>query len=380
MEKIKWILALVLAAGVGAYGERLVQENLERESSGAKLREATKAVEAAPSSTAYGTVQAPPGGFDKRFVRSAEVVPELVPQTIFVPGKLAFDSERTHLASARVSGRLDRILVFEGARVMAGQPLAELYSPDYIAAENEYLLARSTVATLKGKVGSELLADAMATEQSARQKLLVLGASPGDLDRLDRSGAAASHLTIRAPISGVVVKRNMDPGAFLNVGDTLMTIVDPSTLWFQGSVYEQSYGVVRIGQTLTLTAMGLPGRVFAGRLSYIAPSIDPDTRTLPVRCDIPNPDGRLRPEMFVTASLQVGRQQAVVVPKLALLRIRDGDYVILDLGKGVYRRQRVTAEPLADGRVALLNNVGPGSRVVVEGAALVNGLFGNSEG
>lgn len=132
------------------------------------------------------TVQAPKGGFNPDYVSCDIVIPGWAPEQIPVDGKLAFDAEKLQLVSSRVSGRIDAILVFEGTKIEKGQALAELYSPDYIAAENEYILAMKTVKTLSEAKDAELLSDAKATEQSAINKLHVLGAGDEDIDNISK--------------------------------------------------------------------------------------------------------------------------------------------------------------------------------------------------
>jgi Cu(I)/Ag(I) efflux system membrane fusion protein len=167
----------------------------------------------------------------------------------------------------------------------------------------------------------------------------------------------------------------MDPGAFLNVGDNLMSIVDTSVLWFIGNIFEQDYSKIKLGQELQLQSAALPGKKFIGRVSFIAPTIDPVTHALFIRCDIPNMAGDLRPELFVTANLSIGRRNAVIIPKTALIHIKDDSYVIRDEGNGVYRRIAVTAMNLYDERVAVFSGLSGTERVVSKGAVLVNEMI-----
>ena len=334
-----------------------------------------KEAPAQSAGTTGETVHAPAGGFNPQYVHSEQVSTGKVPELIPVFGKLAFNAERTHLASARVSGRLDEILVFEGARVKKGQALAKLYSPDYISAQNELLLARNTVRTFQEEGNADLLSDAKATEQSAINKLHVLGAGDEDIEQLTKTGVSSQHLIIRAPLSGVVSKRNMDPGAFLNIGDNLMSIVDTSVLWFIGNIFEQDYSKIKLGQELQLQSAALPGKKFIGHVSFIAPTIDPVTHALSIRCDIPNMAGDLRPEIFVTANLSVSKRKAVIIPKTALIHIKDDSYVIRDEGNGLYRRIAVTAMNLYDERVAVFSGLSGTEHVVSKGAVLVNEMI-----
>jgi Cu(I)/Ag(I) efflux system membrane fusion protein len=324
------------------------------------------------------TVQAPKGGFNPDYVSCEPAKAGFAPEQVPVAGKLAFNAEKLHLVSSRVSGRLDTILVFEGSSVTKYQALAELYSPDYIAAENEYILAMNTVKALSETKNTELLNDARSTEQSAINKLRVLGAADEDIENLSKKGSAETHLIIRAPISGMVVKRNMDQGAFLNIGDNFMSVADTGDLWFYGNIYEQDYSKVKIGQELELRAEALPGKKYSGRVSFISPSIDPVTHILSVRCDVPNPGGDLRPELFVNAWLIISERKAVMVPKAALIQIKDAGYVIVKESQDTYRRVPVTSMNLKDGRVAVLSGLKGNENVVTKGAVLINNMIENN--
>ena len=320
-------------------------------------------------------VSAPPGGFDPAYVKTAVVTSSDVPEILPISGKLGFSAERTHQASARVAGRVDRIYAFEGRSVAAGQAIAEIFSPDYIAAQQEYLLARNTLRNIKASNIKDLVDDAEATLQAARQKLRIIGASDAEVNKLESAGTPQQYLTVKAPISGVVVKRNIDPGQYLNFGDSVLTISDPSQLWFFGNIYEQDYARVRLGQKLQLESPALPDKVFNGSVDFIAPGVDPTSHVLAIRCNVPNINGQLRPELFVNARLLIASKRALVLPKAALVQRNDAAYVIVDLKDGRYQRLRVTALPLDDQRVAITNGLKGGEEVVVEGAVLVSHLI-----
>lgn len=373
----KWLL-ITLTTGIGLAGGIIADRMIHTPNpvnEVISLNNAKKSLSAIKNDTNQTIIQAPKGGFDPTYVSSITVNQALVPEIVPVSGKLAFDTEHLHLASSRVAGRLDRIFVFEGNKVSAGQPLAEIYSPDYISAENEYLLARNTVHTFQAGGDKELLNDAKATFDAAKNKLRVLGASEQEIAVLDKTGVAASHLILRAPISGMIVKRNMDPGAFLNLGDSFMSIVNTSKLWFLGNIYENDYSKIKIGQSLQMESAALPGKKFIGKISFITPSIDPDTHTLAIRCDVQNPEGILRPEIFVTSNLTVGMKHAIVVPKEAVLDIKGASFVILDKGNGTYERVPVSVESYKEDMVAVLSGLSGSERVVTKGSTLVNEML-----
>lgn len=377
MKKFSPVVAVIALAAAVALGVVV----------GRKWPAATSSEPAKPVATAASApaaaprakpdaVEIPDGGFDPQQVQVAQVSQLAVPIELATPGKLAYNAERTKLASARVAGRLDKILVFEGALVREGQPLAELYAPDFISAQKEYLLALNTARQLKSSNMKDLQDDAEATVQSAASRLHVLGMSDADVAQIAKRGTPAEHLTLRAPISGTIVKRNMDPGAFLNVGDSFMSIVDTRLLWFTGNVYENDIARVRVGQPISLRTSAYPDREFTGRVSFIAPNIDPATHTLTVRCDVPNADGVLRPEMYATARIQTGSGQATVVPKSALVKDHGSYYVIVQSDAKHFKRVEVTGTDTgADGKFAVSSGLAASSQVVVRGAALLNEMI-----
>jgi membrane fusion protein, copper/silver efflux system len=312
-------------------------------------------------------------GFSANFVKTGLPAQELVADTIPITGKLALNKQQTRIAAARVAGRLGRIFVFEGQSVHAGQPLAEIYSPEYISAENEYLLAKRFRDTLAAEsADAELSGDVDVTMRSAANKLRVLGATVADIAQLGRRATIAEYLLVRAPIGGVVTQRNVDPGAYLNVGDPLMSLANLDTLWLFANTYDADYPLLKLGEPLAFQTPSLPEERFSGQIAFIAPSIDPNTHTLPIRCDVPNRDLRLRPEMFVRGELRVGERMALVVPKTAVIHIRDSDYVIVhDSGKQ-YRRLPVRGHSIEADRYAITGGLDVHVAVVTDGALLLN--------
>lgn len=317
------------------------------------------------------------GAFNPDFVRTTLPTEQTVADTIPVTGKLSLDKQQLRIASARVAGRLGRIFVFEGQSVKAGEALAEIYSPEYISAEHEFILAKGFRDTLaKDGPDAELRGDAEATYQSAANKLKVLGASAEDIAQLAKSGQVDEYLKVRAPISGVVTQRNVDPGGYLNIGDPLMSVANLDTLWLFVNTYDGDYPALKLGQQLSFQSSSLPGQVFSGQIAFIAPSIDPATHTLPIRCNVPNPQFLLRPEMFVKGVLKVGERSAWVVPKSAVIHIRDTDYVIVKDERGHYQRMAVQGHPLEPGQYAITGGLSQAVPIVTDGGLLINELVG----
>jgi len=300
-----------------------------------------------------------------------------VRDVVTINGKLALDGTRIHQVSARLAGRVDRIDAVEGSAVRAGQPIALLYSPEFISAQNEFLLARGAVRTLSGGATSELLADARATLEGARNKLRVLGSSDADVTELERSGQAQQHLVIRAAINGRLIKRNVDPGGYLDVGGSLGTIADLSSLWFLGNVFDADLPRVREGQTVQIKVNGVAlGESLTGRVSFVSPSVDPATHSVAVRVQLANPGGLLKPEMFGRAELMLGERRLPVVPRAAVVQDGAESFVVVQRGgtsdKPAYVRVPVETMPANEpGLLAIVRGVSANEPVVVEGSVLV---------
>lgn len=298
-----------------------------------------------------------------------------VPVEIPVPGKLVFNAEKSKVLSARASGRVERIHAFDGATVTSGQIMADFFSPDYVSAQQEYLLSLQLSKTLLDSNLQSLADDAKSTLEASANRLRVLGAAEEDIARLRKGGAPTSTFPLRSPISGVVIKRAVEPGAFMNVGDVVATIADPKALWFMGNIYEQDIQKISKGQKLKLRSESYPDRVFTAVANYVSPTIDPVTHALMIRCDVDNADGALRPEMFVRAKLEVERTSAILVPRTAIIQVRNLRYAIVHGAKETYRRVPIRGFDLSDQTFAVTEGLNNGDQILVMGSTLMNQRF-----
>ena len=303
-----------------------------------------------------------------------------VPIEIKVPGRLAFNAEKSKVISARVAGRVERIFAFDGAAVNQGSPILEMYSPEFNSAQQEYLLASKTASILgKNQAMGDLLQDAKMTQDAASNRLRNIGVSDQEIAQLGSNQRTQSNLLIRSPIQGVVIKRNTEPGAFVNSGDVLASLADPKALWFLGNVFEKDIRLLSSGQQLILKTEAYPDREFIAQTNYVAPSVDPETRALLIRADVNNDDGLLRPDMFMSAKLLVGKGLAVVVPQSAIVRIREMRYAIVRVAPDTFRRLPVKGYDLDGKRFAITDGLGAGLSVLTDGAVLLNDRFAKLE-
>lgn len=310
--------------------------------------------------------------------QSAEKVQ--VPVDIKVPGRLAFNAEKSKVLSARAPGRVERIYAFDGAPVNVGSPIVELYSPDFISAQQEYLLSNKIAKVLEAnKAMTDLLDDARFTQDAAANRMRNLGASEGDIKAIEGSGRTQANLVMRSPLKGVLVKRNVEAGAAVNSGDVMATLADPKHLWFLGNIFEQDFRMIKPGQKMVLQVEAYPNKEFIAYANYIAPAVDPQTRAVIIRADIENTDDLLRPEMFASGLLTTGYADAVVVPQTAIVRVREARFVILKVGPETYRRVPVKGYDLNSKSFAITEGVEQGSQILAEGAVLLNDRFAKQE-
>ncbi|MEN9712759.1 MAG: hypothetical protein RLY90_1020 [Pseudomonadota bacterium] len=310
----------------------------------------------------------------EKLIQAQPVEVQKVLDRLVVNGKLAINGLSLHQVSARVAGRMDRIAMLEGAFVQAGQPIAWLFSPEFISAQNEYLLARRAVKTLNTQATQDLYEDAKATLEGARNKLRILGASEADVALLDSKGVAQEYLAISSPISGRVTKRNMDPGGYLNTGDSIGAVADMSMLWFLGNAFEINLSKLREGQEVNVVVPAANANgSFKGRISFVSPTVDPQTHTVAVRVDIPNPQGLLKPDMFAKAEIDLGARDLPVVPRSAVVQDGAESFVLVQRDAKTYERVSVSVVPANDAEhLAIVKGVQAGDKVVYEGSVLVD--------
>ena len=303
-----------------------------------------------------------------------------VPVNIKVPGRLAFNAEKSKVLSARAPGRVERIYAFDGALVDVGSPIVELYSPEFLSAQQEYLLSSKTAKVLEAsKTMSDLLGDARITQQAAANRMRNLGAGEGDIKNIEATGKTTSNLIMRSPLKGVVVKRNVEPGSAVSSGDVIATLADPKQLWFLGNVFEQDFRLIKQGQKMVLHLEAYPEKEFVAYANYIAPTIDPQTRALLIRADVENTDDLLRPDMYASGLLTTGQADAVVVPQSAIVRVRENRYAIIKVGPETFRRVPVKGYDLNSKSFAITEGVEQGWQILAEGAVLLNDRFAKQE-
>ncbi len=234
-------------------------------------------------------------------VRTARVERRYPTMQLRLVGKVAIDETRRRSITAYTSGRLDRLYVDTvGTPIRKNDHLVWIYSPELVSAQQEYLQAKRAVL----RAGDGLLAESSRrTVESAREKLRLLGLTETQLDELDAKGEVGDHITIYAPMDGVVLERRAVQGSYVSTGEVIYEIADLSQVWVLLEAYESDLPWLRYGQHVDFELAAHPGRSFEGRVSFVDPILDPVTRTVGVRVAVPNEDGLLKPGLFVRATM-----------------------------------------------------------------------------
>ncbi|MCA9167592.1 MAG: efflux RND transporter periplasmic adaptor subunit [Planctomycetales bacterium] len=231
-------------------------------------------------------------------VQTAPVERKYVTANVRLVGKIEYDQTRLAHVTAWVSGRLDRLFVdFEGVDVKAGDHMAYIYSEELYTAQEELLLALQS----KVEPATSRFVDRIDLAESAREKLRLLGITDQQIQEIEQRGKPSTHLTIYSPVSGIVVEKHLQEGDRVRTGDRIYTVADLSHLWVQMDAYESDLQWIRYGQAVEFTTEAYPGEVFRGQIAFIDPVLNEATRTVKVRVNVTNEDGRLKPEMFVRA-------------------------------------------------------------------------------
>lgn len=283
-------------------------------------------------------------------------------------GHVDYDETRLSRVSPKLGGWVERLHVdFTGRLVGAGEPLLEIYSPELVSAQEELLAARRLEGSLAGSVAPGVEGRTGELVEAARRRLLLWDISPDQIREIEETGEVQRTLTLHAPFGGYVVEKDVEVGGSVQPGATLYRIADLSRVWLEVELHEADLRFARLGEGVEVRTEAYPGEGWTGRISYVYPDVDRETRTARVRVEIPNPaaNPRFRPGMFATVHLDVlVAEEAVLVPRDAVMHFGDRDIVFIEVEPGVYEVREVQVGATAGGRTQILEGLEEGERVV----------------
>jgi membrane fusion protein, copper/silver efflux system len=306
-------------------------------------------------------------------VRSAPASVAVFGQEIRAVGTVGYDERGLTQVTVKTSGWVREVLVDSiGRPVRKGDPLFTLYSPDLLATQDEYLLAVKTQGRLAASPLAEVKANAGSLMASTRERLRLWDVSDAQMAALERRGKAEPVLTVYAPSSGIVLKREAVPGKYVEPGTTLYEVANLSTVWISADIYESEVAAVTLNQLASVTFAAYPGETFLGTVAYVYPTLNAEARTVRVRVDLPNPGMKLKPGMYGSVILQTDTVNTLVVPKEAVLDTGLRQLVFLDRGEGVYMPYPVKLGRRNQDSVEVLEGLKEGDRIVTSANFLLD--------
>lgn len=293
-------------------------------------------------------------------IRTAVVEKGTFSRRIDTVGYIDYDESRVTHIHLRVAGWIEKLTVkSEGDRVRKGERLFNLYSPDLVNAQEEFVRALDS--------HNQRLVEA------SRDRLAALGISQGAIRQLQKSRKVQQTIAVYAPQDGVVSALAVREGMYVKPSMNVMTLADLSSVWLMAEVFERQAGWVKMGDPAEMRLPFLPGKTWQGRIEYIYPSLDPKTRTLMARLRFDNPDEALKPNMYARVILHSSPRKGVLsMPLEALIRTGDRDRVIVETGKGRFEAREVVVGIESGDRVEIIEGLEEGERVVTSGQFLID--------
>jgi len=306
-------------------------------------------------------------------VRTEAAQRRTLDKTVRASGRVEPDERRTYAISPKFEGYVERLFVnVTGQAVGKGQPLFEVYSPELVSAQREYAIAVQGVDSLQdaggsAQAGMKQLAD------SSLQRLKNWDISEAQVKALAQSGETKRTLTFRSPVSGIVTEKKALQGMRFMPGEALYQVTDLSAVWVVADVFEQDIGLIKMGAQAKIRINAYPDKLFEGKISYVYPTLNEATRTVPVRVELANPGLLLKPAMFAQLELPVaGKGVVVTIPTSAVIDSGTRQVVLIQKGEGRFESREVRLGARSDTDVEILDGVKEGEQVVVTANFLID--------
>jgi Cu(I)/Ag(I) efflux system membrane fusion protein len=288
-------------------------------------------------------------------------------------GLVTYDETRVKTIASKVDGYVEQLFVaFTGQAVEVNDSLLRIYSPMLVTAQEELLLAKKLAADVAN--GSpEAVRNAESLLSSARRRLKYWDVPDEDIARVERTGEVQKTLTLRSPLRGVVVQKNVSSGQRIQAGDAVYQVADLREVWLEGEVFERDLAAIRLGEMVTAEFAAMPGQPRQGRIVYVSPTISAETRTTKIRVALPNSDLILKPGMYATIQIRgAARSDALSVPRSAVLATGTRTLVFVKGADGILSPREVELGGNTDDRVEILRGLTAGETVVSSATFLID--------
>jgi Cu(I)/Ag(I) efflux system membrane fusion protein len=282
---------------------------------------------------------------------------------------LDFAEESRKTIAARFNGRIEKLFVNKtGVNIRKGEALFEIYSPELIQAENDYVLSLGN-DSVYNMINNE---DVNSIINSGKKKLMLFGLTEGQIDELGKSKEVSATVTYYSPFGGTVLEKKIQEGIYINEGTIMFEIADLSTLWNIAEVYESDISSIAVGGSVKLNVASYPGETFEGKVSFIYPVINPQTRTIKIRTVVANGKYKLKPNMYGETYFESGTKTGITVPMEAVLLTGERNLVYVKKSAGHFEAREVKLGSKLDGRYEILGGLSVGEEIAASGGYLID--------
>lgn len=321
-----------------------------------------------------GDIRIDPATVQNIGVRSEKITNRVLKRDIRAVGRVTYDEKRVSYINTKVGGWIEKLYVdYEGQEVNKDDPLLEIYSPELVSTQQEYLLALEYNKKMKESNIREISNRSQSLVESSRKRLEYWDVPEVHIKELEQSGEVRKTLMIHAPAKGAVIHKTVLEGKYVKPGENLYRIADLSTIWVYADVYEYELPWVKAGQEAEMTLSYLPGKVFKGKITYVYPYLESKTRTAKVRLELNNTSGELKPDMYADVKINTAPSQSVVaVPKQAIIHSGQRKVLIIDKGEGTFEPRDVLLGMETKDYYEVLHGAKEGELVVTSAQFLID--------
>ncbi|HSW62127.1 MAG TPA: efflux RND transporter periplasmic adaptor subunit [Dissulfurispiraceae bacterium] len=310
-------------------------------------------------------------------VKIAEAVVTPLQKVIRTVGRIEYDERRIATANTKVEGWIERLYVdYTGRYVTKGEPLAEIYSPDLYATQQEYLHLlkwEKQNAERKNGAGSDMLSrDSRALVEAARQRLKLWDISDAQIKKIEQGGNPMRTLTIHSPVSGYVVQKMAIKGMRVMPGEKLFDVADLSSVWIVSDVYGYELSLIKVGQTAAISLSYFPGKEYTAKVDFVYPSLSAETRTSKIRFTMANPNRQLKPLMFTNVEIKIPLGKKLAIPQDAVIDTGMRKIVYVDKGEGYFEPREIQTGIKAEGFIEVIKGLQSGEKVAASANFLID--------
>jgi len=322
---------------------------------------------------APGTIQITPERQQLIGVKFGTVEMRPLEKVIRTVGRVDYDERKVVTISPKIGGWIEDLYIdFTGRFVKKGEPLLTIYSPELVSTQEEYLIALRARKDLIKSPFPEIVESGNSLAESAKRRLKLWDISDDQIKAIEESGQAQKTLTLYSPFTGFVLEKMAYKGMNVMPGMALFKIADLSVVWLYADIYEYELPFIRLGQQASIQLSYLPQNSFTGKVIYIYPSLNPETRTAKVRFEFPNPQGKLKPEMYANVEIKVHLGRKPVVPDGAIIDTGLRQIAIVDMGNGYFEPREVKVGAKVNDYYEVISGLKIGERVVTSANFLID--------